>query len=146
VPEIRIKVYAYITQSDRLLVFSHPGLPEAGLQVPGGSVEPGEALDDAVLREAREESGLEDLSLISYLGCRCLTLRISGQDVHFQCHFYHLEYLGPHRAVWRSSEMTPSDGSPGPIELEFFWVKTPHGLPKLNGVQGALFWKLEWRP
>ena len=41
------KVYAYITRGDRLLVFRHPYVPEAGIQVPGGSVESDEDADDA---------------------------------------------------------------------------------------------------
>jgi len=37
------KVVAYITQGDRPLVFSHPLCPEAGVQVPAGTIEEGEA-------------------------------------------------------------------------------------------------------
>ena len=39
------KVLAYIIQDDRLLVFRHTQFPEAGIQVPGGTVEQGEAID-----------------------------------------------------------------------------------------------------
>ncbi|HRF48623.1 MAG TPA: NUDIX domain-containing protein [Anaerolineales bacterium] len=53
-----LKVVAYITRGPRLLVFEHAGLPEAGLQVPAGTVEPGEPLADALWREVFEESGL----------------------------------------------------------------------------------------
>ena len=47
-----------------LLVFDHVGLPEAGTQVPAGGVRPGEALDQAVLREAYEETGLRTVSVV----------------------------------------------------------------------------------
>ena len=59
------KVYAYIVKDHRLLVFRHIQFPEAGLQVPGGTVEEGEPLEEAVLREATEESGLEGLRLVA---------------------------------------------------------------------------------
>jgi 8-oxo-dGTP pyrophosphatase MutT (NUDIX family) len=40
------------------LIFSHPDYPEAGLQVPAGTLEPGEHPEAGVLREAYEETGL----------------------------------------------------------------------------------------
>ena len=62
------KVAAYITCNHQLLVFSHTDFPEAGIQVPAGTVGEGESFDEAVLREAYEETGLPDLSIESYLG------------------------------------------------------------------------------
>jgi 8-oxo-dGTP pyrophosphatase MutT (NUDIX family) len=50
------KVFAYITWGIKLLVFSQPTAPEAGIQVPAGTVEDGEAVDAAVMREAFEET------------------------------------------------------------------------------------------
>jgi 8-oxo-dGTP pyrophosphatase MutT (NUDIX family) len=47
----------------QLLVFRHPN-PRAGIQVPAGTVEPGESLHAAVLREAAEETGLADLAIV----------------------------------------------------------------------------------
>ena len=57
-PDLKRKAYAYITYEDRLLVFSHPHAPEAGIQVPGGTLNDDERPEDAVTREAREETGL----------------------------------------------------------------------------------------
>ena len=68
--EIKERVATYITHGDRLLVFRHTQFPEAGIQVPGGSVEPGEDLSAAALREAREETGLPDFEIRVYLGAR----------------------------------------------------------------------------
>jgi 8-oxo-dGTP pyrophosphatase MutT (NUDIX family) len=48
-----------------LLLFEHSS---AGIQIPAGSVEPGEAARDAALREAREETGLADLAVRQALG------------------------------------------------------------------------------
>lgn len=54
------KVIAYITRGrggeTRLLVFEHVDNPDAGVQVPKGTVEPGETLENAARREVREES------------------------------------------------------------------------------------------
>ncbi len=51
------KVLAYITRQrgneTQLLVFEHLDFPDAGVQVPKGTVEPGEAIERAAQREVR---------------------------------------------------------------------------------------------
>jgi 8-oxo-dGTP pyrophosphatase MutT (NUDIX family) len=63
------KVTAFIIRKSKLgpelLLFEHP---YAGIQIPAGTVEEGESPETAVLREAEEETGLNDLSLGRYLG------------------------------------------------------------------------------
>ena len=65
------KVTAFVTRASgfdgvhELLVFRHP---DAGLQLPAGSVEPGETLEAAALREVAEETGLADTRLVTHLG------------------------------------------------------------------------------
>ena len=64
------KVTAFVTRPNEmgsldLLLFEHPW---AGVQIPAGTVEEGEALEQAALREACEETGLTDLALHAYLG------------------------------------------------------------------------------
>ncbi|MFB7114112.1 NUDIX domain-containing protein [Streptomyces sp. NPDC056190] len=57
----RIRVAAYVIRhraGPELLVFDHHGMPEAGTQVPAGGVKSGEGLEEAVLREVAEETGL----------------------------------------------------------------------------------------
>jgi 8-oxo-dGTP pyrophosphatase MutT (NUDIX family) len=65
------KVTAFISRSSsagtELLLLEHP---YAGIQIPAGTVEPGEEPADAALREAAEETGLEKLSIARYLGER----------------------------------------------------------------------------
>ena len=57
-----LKVLAYVTRPRNgdveLLVFDHRDAPEAGIQVPAGTIEPGESPDVAAVRELREETGL----------------------------------------------------------------------------------------
>ncbi|GGK16797.1 hypothetical protein GCM10011583_55920 [Streptomyces camponoticapitis] len=57
----RIRVAAYVIRDravPEVLVFDHIGMPEAGTQVPAGGVGSGEQLEEAVLREVAEETGL----------------------------------------------------------------------------------------
>ncbi len=67
------KVTAFITRynATELLLFEHPF---AGIQIPAGTVEVGEAIELAALREAREESGLNDLHLRAHLGTETIQL------------------------------------------------------------------------
>ncbi len=64
------KVAAFITQERNgilaLLVFKHP---TAGVQIPAGSVEVGEDIETAVIRETYEETGLQHVKIEKYLGC-----------------------------------------------------------------------------
>src|SRR6187549_471994 len=101
------KALAYITHGGRLLVFRQPDFPDAGIQVPGGSVEPGEVLEAAALREAREETGLSGLVVHSYLGSVEYELKVDSGPPHLR-HFFHLVYGGPGRASWPHVESKPS--------------------------------------
>jgi 8-oxo-dGTP diphosphatase len=135
------KVVAYITHGRRVLVFRHVDFPEAGIQVPAGTVEPGEPLDRAVLREAYEETGLEGLQIVAYLGARDRDLAARGLSGVQRRHFYHLALGGPTEAVperWLHAEEHPSDGGPAPIVFELYWAPLPDGIPELAGEQGAL--------
>jgi 8-oxo-dGTP diphosphatase len=126
------KVYAYITNRERLLLFAHPEAPEAGLQVPGGTMESGETPAAAVLREAVEETGLAELELVAFLGVVERDMGEFGRDETHRRHYYHLRCPGAPPNTWRAYEMTPSEGPPGPIPLDFFWVSLVDGLPPLS--------------
>jgi 8-oxo-dGTP pyrophosphatase MutT (NUDIX family) len=131
----RRKVFAYITSRDRLLVFRHPLEPSAGIQVPAGTVEPGEEPDSAVLREAWEETGLAGLRLAEFLGEREY-VHYSLPEVH-QRYFYHLECEGDPPDTWQHWEQNASDGS-GDHLFELFWVPLPYGVPALVAAHEAL--------
>jgi ADP-ribose pyrophosphatase YjhB (NUDIX family) len=128
-PTRKHKVLAYITDADRLLVFSHPGHPEAGIQVPGGTVREGEMPEDAVLREASEETGLPGLRLEAHLGD--FDQAAPERDEIWTRHCYHLTCEGTVPERWGHDETDPDDGTPGPIAFEFFWVDLPDGVPEL---------------
>lgn len=132
------KVLAYITHRRRLLLLLHPGDPAAGIQVPGGSLEPDEDPEAAARREAEEETGLTGLRLVGYLGERWFDRRPGGRaEVHHR-RFYHLACTAEPPEQWHHAEHTPSDGSPGPIPFEFVWARLPDGVPPLIAGHGDL--------
>jgi 8-oxo-dGTP pyrophosphatase MutT (NUDIX family) len=142
-PPLTRRAVAYITHGDRLLVFRHTQHPEAGIQVPGGKIEDGEAPDVGALREAYEETGLKGLQLQSYLGHHDLDLAPYGRQGTLRMLYYHLTFDGHPPERWLHYEQAPSDGSPGPIEFELYWVRFPEEVPALVGEQGLLLDQLE---
>jgi 8-oxo-dGTP pyrophosphatase MutT (NUDIX family) len=132
----RKRVYAYITNQGRLLVFAHPNSPSAGIQVPAGTVEPGEDPNHAVLREAEEETGLSDLVLGAFLGKLERDMCEFGTDEIQEAWFYHLTCPGIPPHSWSHDET--SCGRVDPIQFDFFWASLPDGLPELIALNGAM--------
>lgn len=117
------------------MVFSHPLSPEAGIQVPAGTVCPGEPPQKAALREAEEETGLRGLRVVRYLGERHHPVP-ELDEVHRR-HFYHLACEETPSERWRRYEMDPHTGEAPPL-FELFWVPLPHGVPPLAPGHDAL--------
>ena len=123
------KVYAYITHATRLLVFSHPQSPEAGIQIPGGTIERGEDPEAAVMREAFEETGLDRLALGSFLGETIYHVP-GAERTHRR--FYHLVCGDDPPEAWRRIERHPSEGDETEILFGLFWVDLSIGVPPLT--------------
>jgi 8-oxo-dGTP pyrophosphatase MutT (NUDIX family) len=142
--QVVTKVAAYITCDQKLLVFSHADFPKAGIQIPAGTVGQDENLNEAVLREAFEETGLSDLNIESYLGVKVYDLRsIDGREIDVHRHYYHLSIPGPIDADrWQHWEMSPSEGPKDPILFELYWVKIPDEIPELTSELGDMLDKL----
>lgn len=109
-PSIVRKAFACITNGDRLLVFGHPHAPEAGIQVPAGTIRDGERPEVAVMREAHEETGRDDLAFVSHLGEQTRNTTDIGKDEVHHRHFYHLVCTGDPPAKWQNYEPDP-DGA-----------------------------------
>ena len=139
------KVVAYITRETSLLVFRHVD-SDAGIQVPAGTLEPGEDIEDGALREAKEETGLSHLVMRRFLGVREYDMSTFGLAEIHRRYFYHLECQDETPPKWRHFELHPSEGPSEPIEFELFWVSLPDQVPDLAGAQGDFLAKLEVDP
>jgi 8-oxo-dGTP pyrophosphatase MutT (NUDIX family) len=77
------KVTAFVTRTVKgrreLLLFQHP---YAGIQIPAGTVEPGEAPEAAAIRETHEETGLHDVAIDQYLGMHEVVLPDTRRMLH----------------------------------------------------------------
>jgi 8-oxo-dGTP pyrophosphatase MutT (NUDIX family) len=134
------KVVCYIVRDGQLLVFRHTdySYEEVGIQVPAGSIRPGETPDDTALREAGEETGLRDFKLIGKLGEATYDMTPYRYELQRR-HFFHLEVAGPVAARWASQE--DHDGKHEPTHFECFWVAL-EAAHILQSGQGALLWRL----
>lgn len=101
---IKRKVLAYITRGEaenrELLVFEQKGHPDAGIQVPGGTIEDDELLIDALYREIEEETGISrnDLSLEGKL--RKYLYFPEGRSGIHERNIFHLSYIGEDKSAW----------------------------------------------
>ena len=115
------RVLVYVTRErngqTELLVFDQRDDAASGTQVPAGRVDPGETLEQAVLRELHEETGLERASIIR-------ELPILGdwvQEAKYENHAFEV----------RLEEETPNS-----------WEHTVHG----NGDDAGMVFAYRWVP
>jgi ADP-ribose pyrophosphatase YjhB (NUDIX family) len=137
------KVIAYITRGEKLLVFRHPHHPEAGIQIPAGTVNFDESLEDAVVREAQEETGLSRFEIHAFLGVQDQDLTAWGKEEIHRRYFYHLIYDGQAPDTWQHYEIDPSEGNQDSILFEFFWVSYPDEVPDLIAEQGTFLGQIK---
>jgi 8-oxo-dGTP diphosphatase len=134
----RRKVFAYITrgpeEQKELLVFEHQGEPEAGLQVPGGTIEEGEMLIDALYREVQEETGLPRVVLEFVGKIHKYNYYPEDQDKVYERNIFHFEYTGEPVDYWEHRVV--SDGQDNGRTFQFHWEPVEN-CPKLAAGQDA---------
>ncbi|MEV7680620.1 NUDIX domain-containing protein [Streptomyces sp. NPDC088341] len=134
------KVLVYVVRDGRLLVFRHTDYPyeEVGIQVPAGSIRPGETPEAAALREAREETGLSDFKIVRKLGETEYDISPYRFEIQRR-HVFHLELTEPTPERWMSQE--DHDGEQEPTHFECFWMPL-EAAHILQSGQGALLGRL----
>ena len=116
------KAYAYITceadHASAVLVFRHRDDPEAGIQVPRGTVDAGENPAVTVVREVCEECGLCDARLIGLLA-RDVEARPDDPTRNWERSFFHL--VAPEAADEWEHTVT-GEGEDNGLVFSFFWL------------------------
>jgi 8-oxo-dGTP pyrophosphatase MutT (NUDIX family) len=114
------KACAYITRNgSELLVFEGPG--HDGLQIPKGTVEPGESPREALFREVVEESGLATIESPQHLVTDVWTRRESPPKRYVRA-FFHVP-VHESRDTW--THTVTGSGAERGREFEFSWVERP---------------------
>lgn len=134
------KVLCYVVRDGRLLVFRHTdySYEEVGVQVPAGSIRPGESPEAAALREAGEETGLSNFKIVRKLGETEYDISPYRFEVQRR-HFFHLELTEPTPERWDSQE--DHDGEQERTRFECFWIPL-EAAHILQSGQGALLGRL----
>jgi 8-oxo-dGTP pyrophosphatase MutT (NUDIX family) len=137
---VREKVLVYVVRDGRLLVFRHTdySYEEVGLQVPAGSIREGESPQEAALREAREETGLNSFTVVRKLGETEYDISPYRSEIQHR-HVFHLELQEGTPERWASQE--DHDGTATPTRFECFWIPLEAGHILQSG-QGALLGQL----
>ena len=116
------KVVGYIVREDNLLVFTHDDIPleVTGVQVPAGTIEADEAPQDAVVREALEETGLAT-RIVSDLGMEHYDARPTKPEIHERYFCQWAPVDAEVSARWAAGEDNPSDGGESQ-RWTCFWI------------------------
>ncbi len=136
------KSLAYITHGNELLVFSQPEFPEAGIQVPKGTVDVGETPLQTVEREIIEETGLNTTIFQSFLGETYRDLSDYQKPIIEHRHFFHFILDGVKKDNWTHYELFDAD-SKAPILFSFFWLPIATAHTSLIADHGQLLHLLE---
>lgn len=109
------KVLCYIVRDGRLLVFRHTdySYEEVGIQVPAGSIRPDETPEEAALREAREETGLKDFTIVRKLGEAEYDISPYRFEIQRR-HVFHLELAESIPERWASVRKTTTASNSPP--------------------------------
>jgi 8-oxo-dGTP diphosphatase len=129
------KVLAYIIRvhdgEKQLLLLLHRDYPEAGIQVPGGTVEPGEAFESALLREVYEETGLTNVKIIKKL-TDCIFFNTYKQEEQ-ERHVYLLDTVSDTKEEWE--HVVEGEGEDKGLVYKFIWSPIDN-LPMLRSDHG----------
>lgn len=126
---VKIKVGAFIikvsnTAGPELLLFTQPDSEDAPIQIPGGTVEPGESIETALWRELEEETGLTDLKLVRKIGVSHQPSIINPNEI-LERHCFLLSAPKTARAQW--IHRVGGKGIDGGMRFAFEWKRVdPH--------------------
>lgn len=124
------KAFGYITRQHagmtQALVFTHRDDPEAGIQIPKGTVEAGERPEEAVVREMVEETGLRALTL---LGAVARDHHTSPDGDESERLFY---WLRAENAPDAWEHVVASDGEDDGLVFQCRWISRPDEVPLMD--------------
>ncbi|MEH7532457.1 NUDIX hydrolase [Priestia megaterium] len=99
---------------------------EAGVQVPAGTVEQGETIEEALYREVKEESGL--MEFLSVTKLTTYVYHHEGKSQYHERHVFHLAVSEEVPEHWEHE--VNSEGEDAGLIFSYYWVPI-QAVPKL---------------
>jgi 8-oxo-dGTP diphosphatase len=128
---VRQRVLAYVTRErdgrTELLVFDQQGDPDAGTQVPAGRLDPGETLEQGLLRELHEETGLDRLRIVRELA----VLGDWAERSQYENHAF--EVRVDHETPDSFEHVVHGDGDDAGLVFRYRWVGVDTELDLWDG-------------
>jgi 8-oxo-dGTP pyrophosphatase MutT (NUDIX family) len=119
------KVLCYVVRDGQVLVFRHRDHPDAGLQVPAGTLHEGEAPEVGAIRETEEETGRRGYRVVAKLGVYDYEFRNTFEGIErHELHERHVFHLEPPPGQPESWSHLAEEGN-GDFWFEFSWAS--HG-------------------
>lgn len=121
IPIPKVSCFIRHPTGGRLLVFTHPDFPNAGTQVPAGTVEPNEDPAVAAIREAEEETGFAGYKVLRFLDRQAITEVRQGEPQVHDRWFFELTPPDGLPEEWDHGEGISPDSEDW-IRFHFFWI------------------------
>jgi 8-oxo-dGTP pyrophosphatase MutT (NUDIX family) len=131
---MRQRVLAYVTRErngvKELLVFDHRDDLRAGTQVPAGRLDPGETLEQGLLRELHEEAGIERARIVR-------ELVQPAWPTKYENHAFEVHIEGDEAAdTW--DHVVHGDGDDAGLVFRYRWQPVRHDLRLFNRIDPVL--------
>ena len=123
---MRRRVVAYVTRGRELLVFDHAGT----LQVPAGRVDHDETLEEGLLREVEEETGVTGIEIVCELADASEFESLYGPGRH-ESHAFHAVSHADTPDLW--THQVTGTGMDAVLAYPCRWVSLDGELPLLWG-------------
>jgi 8-oxo-dGTP diphosphatase len=131
------KVLVYLIRNrdniSELLVFEHLDFPEAGIQVPAGTIKKGEGSEAAAMRELKEETGLATIKIEKFLGS-FEYLHLHRNETHMRNVLLASTEDKSIPALWVHT--IEGDGEDSELRIKCYWVPVSNAKSLLVVGQG----------
>jgi 8-oxo-dGTP pyrophosphatase MutT (NUDIX family) len=140
----RRRAFGYVTRTKngtrQVLVFRHRDYPEAGIQIPGGGIEPEETPLEGIRREIVEETGLLDCAVERELAVDVREYHTGDLHQRIERHFF---LLSVNNVPDEWAHHVTGKGEDNGLVFLYFWTSSPVEVKLVLGDADYLYLAFE---